>query len=236
MLPFKKPCSHQVSSTYLGLLSIFVAVLLLTNVIVTKHFTLGPFVLTAGAITYPFTFSLLDIIAEIYGPKRARLAVWMGLVGSLLMTMVLQLIIHQPSFEHDFVNDTAFRAIFGFTPGIVIGSMVAYLTAQFIDIHLFMWARNLTNSKHLWFRNNLSTLVSQFVDTLLFGLVAWILWPFFTWDSAVVPISWAAWWQITINEYAFKVVFTILNTPLVYGGVYIIKSYHKHKAFTSSGY
>lgn len=221
---FKSEHTTQVQQIFILLLCTFVAVLLLTNIIVTKHFNLGPFVLTAGAITYPFTFSLLDIISEVYGPRRAKIAVWMGLIGSLLMTVALQFIMQLPSYAQEVVmHNTAFRALFGFTPGIVLGSMIAYLTAQFIDIYLFAWARSLTNNRHLWFRNNLSTLVSQFVDTLLFGLVAWILWPFFMWDSAVAPISWAAWWQITINEYAFKVVFTILNTPLVYGGVYAIR-------------
>lgn len=188
---------------------------------------MGKFVLTAGAITYPFTFSLLDIISEIYGPQKAKLAVWMGLIGSLLMTIVLQLVMRLPSHAQASVDHVTFQALFGFTPGIVLGSMVAYLTAQFIDIYLFAWARRLTKNRHLWFRNNISTLVSQFFDTMLFGLVAWIVWPFFVPDKAVAPLSWTDWHQITLNEYAFKVVFTILNTPLVYGGVYAIKYWQR---------
>lgn len=143
------------------------------------------------------------------------------------MTVVLQLIMRLPSPAQTVVAPTTFQALFGFTPGIVLGSMVAYLTAQFIDIYLFAWARKLTKNKHLWFRNNISTLVSQFFDTMLFGLVAWVAWPFFISDEVVAPLSWSAWYYITLNEYAFKVIFTILNTPLVYGGVYIVKYWER---------
>lgn len=219
----KETHAAKAERIFLLLLCTFVAVLLLTNVIVTKHFRLGKFVLTAGAITYPFTFSLLDIISELYGPQKAKLAVWMGLTGSLFMTAVLQLVMRLPSYAQAPVDHVTFQALFGFTPGIVLGSMIAYLTAQFIDIYLFDWARRLTQNKHLWFRNNISTLISQFVDTMLFGLVAWIVWPFFVPNEAVAPLPWSVWYQITINEYAFKVVFTVLNTPLVYAGVYSIK-------------
>lgn len=229
MPPLKQTYSVKAERIFLLLLCIFVAVLLLTNIIVTKHFNLGGFVLTAGAITYPFTFSLLDIISELYGPKKAKLAVWMGLIGSLFMTAVLQLVMRLPSYAKAPVDHATFQLLFGFTPGIVLGSMVAYLTAQFIDIYLFDWARRLTKNKHLWFRNNISTLISQFIDTLLFGLVAWIVWPFFALNESVAPLPWSAWYQITINEYAFKVVFTILNTPLVYAGVYTIKYWQRQR-------
>lgn len=220
MHSLKATHSVKLERIFLLFVCTFVAVLLLTNVIVTKHFNLGPFVLTAGAITYPFTFSLLDIISEIYGPHKARIAVWMGLIGSLFMTVVLQLVMRLPPYVEAPVDHATFQLLFGFTPGIVLGSMTAYLAAQFIDIYLFDWARRFTNNKHLWFRNNISTLVSQFVDTMLFGLVAWVVWPFFVPNESVAPLPWAAWYWITINEYAFKVVFTILNTPLVYAGVY----------------
>lgn len=217
-------CPSKATQGFVLLASIFIAVLLLTNVITVKYFSLGgQFTLTAGAITYPFTFSLVDIISEHYGPKKAQLAVWMGLVGSLLMTVVLQFASQLPACAQSPVDQTTFQLIFGFTPGIVLGSMVAYLAAQFTDIYLFDWTRKRTQNKHLWLRNNVSTLISQLIDTLLFGLIAWEVGPFFVWDDAVAPLPWSAWYQIMINEYVFKVIFTILNTPLVYWGVYSTK-------------
>jgi len=68
--PLQESRSPKAERVFLLLLCTFVAVLLLTNIIVTKHFSIGAFVLTAGAITYPFTFSLLDIISEIYALEK----------------------------------------------------------------------------------------------------------------------------------------------------------------------
>ena len=209
-------------------MSTFVAVLLLTNVITAKYFRLGgQCTLTAGALTYPLTFSLIDIISELYGPKKAQLAVWMGLVGSILMTVVVQIASCIPAYAQSPVDQATFQLVFGFTPGIVIGSMVAYLTAQFTDIYLFDWGRKRTQGRYLWLRNNGSTLISQLMDTLLFGLIAWMVWPLLAWHEAVAPLPWSTWYPIMANEYAFKVVFTVLNTPLVYLGVYAIRSWVK---------
>ena len=223
--PFPNRHPSTAESAFVLLISTFVAVLLLTNIITAKYFRLGSkFILTAGAITYPFTFSLIDIISELYGPAKARLTVWMGLLGSILMTATLQIASQIPTHALSLVDQATFQLVFGFTPGIVIGSMVAYLTAQLLDIYLFDRVRRLTQGRYLWLRNNSSTLISQLIDTLLFGLVAWVLWPLLGWNKAASPLPWSIWWQIVANEYAFKVVFTLLNTPLVYLGVYAVRA------------
>ncbi len=220
---FREERPQHAERVYVLLVSAFVGVLLITNVITAKYFRLGHIVLTAGALTYPFTFSLLDIISELYDKKRAVLAIWMGLIVSIFMTAVIQLASFTPAYAYSPVSQEVFQLVFGFTPGIVVGSMVAYLTAQFTDIYLFDWGRKLTRGKHLWLRNNVSTLLGQLVDTLLFGLIAWIAWPLLGWSTSLTPLSWSAWYQLMVNEYTFKVVFTLLNTPLVYLGVYVIR-------------
>jgi queuosine precursor transporter len=207
---------------YILLVSIFLGVLLVTNAITAKYIRIAQVTLTAGAITYPFTFTLLDIIAEVYGSKRAKWAVWMGLIASLLMTLVVQLAILAPAYSQSTVSQQAFQLLFGFTPGILFGSMVAYLIAQLADIYLFGWARRLTQGKYLWFRNVASTLISQLLDTLIFGCIAWILWPLLTENKAITPLPWDTWYQLTFNEYLFKVTFTLCSVPLVYLGVNVI--------------
>ncbi len=211
------------SQTYILLVSIFLGVLLITNVITAKYIRLGRFTLTAGAISYPFTFTLVDIIAEIYGAQRAKIAVWLGLLASLLMSWGVKIASLMPIYSHSLVSQDAFQLIFGFTPGILLASVLAYLVAQFLDIYLFSWARKLTDGKHLWFRNLLATGVSQGLDTLIFGWIAWIIWPLLTTNQAIMPLPWSTWVQLTCNEYVFKLIFTLCNTPLVYGGVYLIK-------------
>ncbi len=206
------------------LVGLFVAALLLTNVVTVKYFSAGGgLILTAGALIYPFTFSLIDIITELYGPQKAARTVWVGLVTSIFMMVVVQIASWVPASAHSPVDQATFKLVFGFTPGIVIGSMAAYLVAQFTDIYLFDLIRRLTGSNHLWLRNSISTLTSQLIDTLLFGLIVWILWPWLGWESSIAPLPWPTWRQMMVSEYLFKVAFTLVNMPLVYLGVYSMK-------------
>ncbi|XWN35079.1 MAG: queuosine precursor transporter [Roseivirga sp.] len=224
---FRTRSPSRATGAYVLLVGIFIAFLLLTNVITVKYLRLGPVVLTAGALTYPFTFSLIDLLSELYGAKRAQLAVWVGLVMSLFMTVMVLFISWLPTCASSPVDQATFERIFGFTPGIVLGSMAAYCVAQFTDIYIFNWVRQITQGRYLWLRNNVSTLLSQGIDTLLFGLIAWVVWPALDWNKEIAPLPWAAWYAIMVNEYGFKVAFTLLNTPLVYLGVYTIRRWGK---------
>ncbi|ACE05681.1 hypothetical protein Aasi_0238 [Candidatus Amoebophilus asiaticus 5a2] len=212
---------------YVILVGLFLGVLLLTNIITSKYITIGHLTLTAGAITYPFTFSLLDIISEAYGKNKAKMVIWMGLMASLFMTFITYLANIIPIYEHSPVPQSAFQLVFGFTPGIVLGSMVAYMIAQLIDVYLFELIRRVTKGKYLWLRNNISTLVGQLFDTAIFAGIAWMIWPLLGLTQGIEPISWNTWYQITINEYMFKVFFSFINIPLVYIGVYLVKRYIK---------
>mgnify|MGYP001028698057 CR=1 FL=1 len=212
---------------YVILVGLFLGVLLLTNIITSKYITVGHLTLTAGAITYPFTFSLLDIISELYGKSSAKMVIWMGLLASLFMTFITYLANVIPIYDYSPVPQAAFQLVFGFTPGIVLGSMVAYLIAQFIDVYLFELTRRITKGKYLWLRNNISTLVGQLFDTAIFAGIAWVIWPLIGLTQGIEPISCHTWYQITINEYMFKVIFTFFNIPLVYIGVYLVKRYIK---------
>ena len=210
---------------YIVLISLFLGVLLLTNIITSKYIQVANLTFTAGAITYPFTFSILDIISEIYGNNKAKIVIWMGLWVSIFMICITYLATLLPIHAYSPIPQTAFELIFGFTPGIVLGSMVAYLSAQFIDIYLFGLIRRLTNGKHLWLRNNISTIIGQLVDTTIFSSFAWIVWPYI--GLHIQPISWNTWYQITLNEYSLKVLFSFLNIPFVYLSVYWIKKHIK---------
>jgi uncharacterized integral membrane protein (TIGR00697 family) len=218
----QSPLSERV---YVVLVGLFLGVLLLTNIITSKYIHIAHLTLTAGAITYPFTFSLLDIISEVYGKDKAKMVIWMGLLASLFMTFITYLANVIPIYEHSPVSQHTFQLVFGFTPGIVLGSMVAYLTAQLIDVYLFELARRITKGRYLWLRNNISTLVAQLFDTAIFAGIAWVVWPLLGLTQDIEPISWNTWYQITLNEYMFKVFFTFINIPLVYIGVYFITKY-----------
>lgn len=212
---------------YVLLLSLFISMLLLTNVVASKYIQLGPFTFTAGSWTYPFTFLLIDLITEIYGKHNAKLAIWLGLLASILMTGIIYAANNVSTYAHSLVSQRSFEAVFGFTPGIVGGSMVAYVIAQLIDIYLFDWLRHLTGGRYLWLRTNVATLIGQLFDTAIFAAIAWVFYPLVDTQQVINPITWDTWYQITRNEYVLKVVFTFINIPWVYMGVYWIKRYIK---------
>mgnify|MGYP001277748092 CR=1 FL=1 len=212
---------------YSFLMTVFVVMLVLTNIIGTKIFVLFgetfpnglfgfPLALTAGIITYPVTFLVTDITSEIFGKKKASLLVLCGFFCSLLSLVIITIVINlQPSEVWlsgspyktiDKMNE-AFNAVFAL-PGILItASMTAYLVAQLIDIRIFHLIKKLTNSKFLWLRNNLSTMCSQLVDTIIVNSI--FLGLGMKLDLNIII-------QIIICNYIIKIVFAAIDTPLVY--------------------
>ena len=162
---------------YLLLAGIFLGALVMTNAIAGKFFVLFGQELSCGIIAYPVTFLVTDLISELYGEKRASLVVKVGFVVSVFVTAVVWIAAQAPIYERSPVSEPAFQMVFGLLPGIVLGSMIAYLTAQLIDVRLFEFWRRLTRGRHLWLRNNASTIFSQLVDTVLVVTIALVIWP-----------------------------------------------------------
>ena len=218
---------------YAILMSIFVVMLVLTNIIGTKIFLLFPKVLpnglfgvpislTAGIITYPITFLVTDVTSEIFGKKRASLMVLTGFFCSILTLIIITIVLKLypsdvwlsgSSYENLSEMEMAFNTVFTL-PGILIfASMSAYLIAQLIDIRIFHFIKKITNSKFLWLRNNLSTMVSQLIDTIIVNSI--FLGYGMGLDSNIII-------QIIIANYLVKLFFAAIDTPLVYFFVHII--------------
>lgn len=216
----KVSCMVDVS-LYGHLLGIFIIVLLLTNVVLVRYIKLFGLDVTASLLIYPFTFLLTDLISELYGYLHAKEAVISGLVASIWMGLWVYVLV---CMTGDPAIDRAFTLFFTFAPGIILGSMVAYLAAQWLDVHLFDTLKKSTEGKYLWLRNNVGTILSQLVDTLVFGLVAWELWPRL---GSAMQISGSQWSRVVINEYFFKVIMALLDTPLLYLSLYCIRRLSK---------
>ena len=140
------------------------------------------FSLAVGVLPYPVTFFCTDLISELYGKARARFLVWVGLLLNLWVVFILWLGGVLPGFEAldpatgSLLRDEAgrlpvFFEIRTLTFGAVTASMIAYLAAQFCDVHVFHLLKRLTRGRHLWLRNNGSTLISQMVDTVAVILI-----------------------------------------------------------------
>ena len=168
---------------YVTLVGVFIAALVLTNLIAGRFFTIGSWTLSSGVIAYPVTFLVTDLISEIYGRKRADLAVKVGFLASVFVTIVLLIALQTQIAEDSYVTEESFLNVFGLAPGIVFGSMCAYLTAQFVDVRIYEFWKKLTGGKYLWLRNNGSTILSQLLDTSIVVIVALIIYPLIIWEA-----------------------------------------------------
>ena len=187
------------SKVFLLLAGLFLGSMTMLNILGTSRFidfsfyffgTQIPFVIAIGVLPYPITFLCTDLISELFGKKKANLVVWIGLILNLWVLFIiwiagyidapdelidgeLQISINngKPLIPHGY----EFYHIRKLTLGATLASMIAYITAQFIDVHIFHFLKEKTKDKKLWLRNNVSTLISQLVDTVAVILITYYL-------------------------------------------------------------
>ena len=202
---------------YLILTGIFIASLVASNLIFQKFFTwnfLGiDFELSVGIIAYPVTFLVTDLISELYGQKRANQVVVSGFFASVFTTLLVLISANANAVEWSPIDNTTFTKVFGLTGPAFFASMVAYLTAQLIDVRIFHFWKRLTKGKHLWLRNNASTMFSQLVDTSVILIIL---------CSAGV-IEWERFYSLWMMGWLFKVLVALIDTPIIYGVIHLLK-------------
>ncbi len=176
-----------------------------------------PMPLAVGVLPYPITFLCTDFISELYGRHRANQIVWVGLGLNLWVMLILWIGGALPGFEPpDSPQQGVFFELRRLAFSAVTASMIAYLTAQFIDVHLFHFWKRLTDGRHLWLRNNGSTLVSQLVDTTAVILITHFL-------AKALPIDserslWPQLFTFIAAGYSFKLTVALVDTLPFYIG------------------
>jgi len=175
---------------FIALAGLFLCAMTLLNVVgITRFIQLGPMALAVGVLPYPLTFLCTDLISELYGRRRANFLVGVGFGLNFFILAVLWLGSAIPAVDPsqqppwqviqlaeeivlpngDVLAESAelFQILYACTSGAVFASMMAYIAAQFCDVQLFHLFKRLTKGKHLWLRNNFSTLTSQLVDSIM---------------------------------------------------------------------
>ena len=204
---------------FLLLSSIFLTSLVVGNIIgTTKLVNVFGLIVPAGTLAYPFTFLATDLICELYGKKRAQVLVWVGFAMNFFMLGLMMLGHYLKDASGVSGATSTFESVYGFMIGNVIASMFAYLVAQSVDVKLFHFWKDLTKGKHLWLRNNLSTVVSQLVDTTAILSVLYIA---NNLGDSIRTISDLI--SLIIASYLFKFFIALLDTPLFYIGVWGLK-------------
>ena len=220
---------------YLILAGIFVASLISSNLIFQKFFFWTPFAflaspdsgnwlswlseytfeLSVGILPYPITFLVTDIISEIYGREKANRVVMVGFISSIFIMGVVMVGDMVSATQWSPVDDSVFHRVFGLFGPAVFASMTAYITAQFIDIRIFHFWKRKTNNRHLWLRNNGSTIFSQLIDTLS---VLFLLCSFGV-------IDWVRFYPLLLNGFLFKVLVALIDTPFFYLFSHLLRNF-----------
>ncbi len=194
-----------------GLLACIVLAILLSNLQGPKLTTILGLQTSLGVIFYSGIFFATDLLSEKYGRMQANRAVIIGFAVSVIAVLMLSIALEfQPTTDPETAamsNDiqNAFATNLNFTPRFVFGSLLAYLISQTFDVWFFHFIKKRTHGHHLWLRNNLSTMSSQIIDTLIYSLVVW-------WG--VVELSTAI--QLGIVKYGFKLAIAAFDTPFIY--------------------
>ncbi len=179
----------------------------------------GLFTQSIGIILWPVIFLLTDLINEYYGKDGVRKLTYIT-VGLISFTFILlSVALNIPATSFSPVSDSVFNTVFGQSQWIIVGSIVAFLCSQLIDVYVFWAFKKVTGDKHIWLRATGSTMVSQLVDTFVVQFIAFVLpgkWPF---NEFIVNASWG---------YAFKLLVALALIPMIYVGHYVIGKYlHK---------
>jgi queuosine precursor transporter len=184
--------------------SLFVGVYIISQVASAKLFTVGSFIFPGAIIVFPIAYIFGDILTEVYGYERTRRVIWVGFISAILLALVLlavQFLPAAPNWEFQ----QAYEQILGFVPRVVLGSLLAYWAGEFANSFVMAKMKVWSNGEKLWARTIGSTVVGQFVDSIVFGVVAF---------AGVIP--WSVILILVGSIYLFKVLYEIVATPLTY--------------------
>jgi len=189
-----------------GLYLVIVANIIICNIQVLKTVTLFGLTTTLGNVLYGSLYLTTDLLSETYGRKAANKGVWLGFSALLFMTFYMQMALWFTPHPEDFASPHL-SALFSLMPRVALGSLTAYFVSQFLDVWLYHKWKDLLKGRHLWWRNNFATSVSQIADTLIFCAIAFL---------GLYPID--MWWQIVLTTYLYKFVIALCDTPFIYLG------------------
>ncbi|MBW2974574.1 queuosine precursor transporter [Candidatus Woesearchaeota archaeon] len=189
------------------LLGLFVAALIAGNLIGTKITKFWIIEVSVGIFAYPLTFLITDAVQEVYGKEKANQFVWVGFICLLFILMVTAFAVWLPFAPRSFVKEN-YTQVFGSTLRIFVASIIAFMASQFHDVWAFNFWKQQTKGRFLWLRNNASTIVSQFIDTVMFMFIAFY---------GLTPKHNAAYmFTLIIPYYLLKIVIALADTAPVY--------------------
>jgi uncharacterized integral membrane protein (TIGR00697 family) len=194
-----------------GFITLFVVVLLISNIIAAKFFAIGSFRVSCAEILFPITYIFGDIFTEVYGYAASRRAIWYGFFASFLLVALSYAAVAIPAAP-EYKDQVAFATIFKPVGRIVLASLVAYWCGEFANSFTLAKLKLLTKGRYLWTRTIGSTVVGQAVDTTVVVFVAFY---------GMRPLGVIV--QLIISAYLMKVIYETVMTPATYAVVNFLK-------------
>ena len=188
-----------------------------------KLFTIGPFTMSIGVIPWPIVFIATDLINEYFGKQGVRKISFItaGLIIYAYVVLFFAMNVNAASFSP--IQDDVFKKVFGQSMWIIVGSILAFLVSQIVDNSIFWLLREKTGGKMIWLRATGSTAVSQLIDTLIVGGIAfWLPAQLFPEQYHMTTLEFLT---ISGTAYVFKLVIAVCATPLIYVGHSVIDKY-----------
>jgi uncharacterized integral membrane protein (TIGR00697 family) len=199
------------------LAGIFITNAVVAELIGGKLIQIGPFVMSIGILPWPIVFLTTDLINEYFGEKGVRRLSFITACLIAYAFVLLFLAIAIPAARGiSPVNDDQFQAVFGQSMWIIVGSIIAFLVSQLIDVTVFWYFRNKSGDKKIWLRTTGSTVISQLFDSfIVLGIAFWL----------PGKIDFETFIGSALTGYTFKLGIALLLTPLIYWGHRLIKNY-----------
>lgn len=204
------------------LVFVILAGIFITNAVVAeliggKLIQIGPFVMSIGILPWPIVFLTTDLINEYFGEKGVKK---LSIITACLIAyafIILLLAITIPAAKGiSPVNDEQFQAVFGQSMWIIVGSIIAFLVSQLIDVTVFWFFKKKTGNQKIWLRTTGSTVISQLFDSfIVLGIAFWL----------PGKINFNTFTSSALTGYTFKLCVAVVLTPLIYLGHYLIKKY-----------
>ncbi|MDG5757934.1 queuosine precursor transporter [Natronococcus sp. A-GB1] len=184
-------------------------------------------VLPGAALAYALTFLASDCYTELYGRRAAQIVVNVAFALNFVVLALVWSTIAAPAAETS-VDPDAFATALGASTNVVLGSLLAYLVSQNWDVWLFHRIRDRTGRQKLWLRNLVSTGTSQAIDTVIFVSIAFAIAPAALGVGEVLPLEVLA--ALAVGQYLLKLAIAVLDTPIVYAVVALVRSRESHDA------
>lgn len=199
------------------LAGIFITNAVVAELIGGKLIQIGPFVMSIGILPWPIVFLTTDLINEYFGEKGVRKLSFITACLIAYAFIVLFMAIIVPAAKGiSPVNDEQFQAVFGQSMWIIVGSIIAFMVSQLIDVSVFWFFKNKTGDKKIWLRTTGSTVISQIFDSfIVLGIAFWL----------PGKIDFDTFISSALTGYVFKLSVAVLLTPLIYVGHHFIKKY-----------